>query len=268
MHFHLSTSVALSGLTILTSLLGSTALADGSNQPGTIPTSIPQADSSTFYVGSGCESSSDSSYRLYQESGSYNFEWQEATGQGFCGQAQYLMSIDRPARSEGRNDRRFVTSSGMAPNFSVQAERSTSSKQSVFTQQPWVDTSPGVYTSHTLAQWNLKSATSGNMSISVYIPKDNYQRSLSDTLRVPPLRLDRTVVYTALIGSSPSDAQLKECLSQEIDQDDHQNEFVELGSCQVNESNLVIVFLEYRNASNERVERRIVADAVRFIPSP
>lgn len=113
--------------------------------------------------------------------------------------------------------------------------------------------------------------TETTVSVAVYIPADSYAEDLN-RLRFPQIPVYREVEYTVQVRSSTSDTEVRECASKAIDQSQYQDEFVDLGTCQVGESERVEVVLTYldnlsgiaANNADGTAALRIVADAVRF----
>jgi len=79
--------------------------------------------------------------------------------------------------------------------------------------------------------------------------------------------LARKVRYTVFIEKPISDYSSTQeiCSSKDIDQGEHSNVFVDLGSCQMNKSDKVRVVLSFVENTGARGEFKFVADVVRFM---
>ncbi|NJN90817.1 MAG: hypothetical protein HC878_10885 [Leptolyngbyaceae cyanobacterium SL_5_14] len=192
-------------------------------------------------VGAGCDIPDSATYSLYQNQelrrGDRTFtvpiEWEELSGQGFCGSAHYITKQERV---------RNPLSGGASIAYQVAP-----------------------------AAWFFAPSTETSVSVAVYIPADSYAEDLN-RLRFPQIPVYGEVEYTVRVRSLTSDTEVRECLSRAIDQSQYQDEFVDLGTCQVGESERVEVVLTYldnlsgraANNADGTAALRIVADAVRF----
>ncbi|MGV0026515.1 hypothetical protein [Phormidesmis priestleyi] len=245
MRFYLSTVlVAVSSLAVWSTVFGDITLADVPKQPTPSGTPASQSNSQAVYVGSGCNHSTNTAYSLYQSSYiigggrtfTYPIKWEEVLDQGFCGRTYYV----------------------------TKQETGSDSYHGGYSQK--------TSTYLTSAEWVFMSPTATDVSIAAYIPADNYQENLNK-LRFPQIPIVRRVWYSVEVKpAKSSNAKARNCLWKEIDQSKYQNQFVDLGTCQVGESESIHVILRYddlfyTNFTSEKVALRVVGDVVRFTPT-
>lgn len=127
----------------------------------------------------------------------------------------------------------------------------------------------------TSAVWVFTSPTMTDVSIAAYIPADKYAEDLN-RLRFPPVLVDRQVEYIVEVRpANSSGVTAKKCLSKKVDQSQYQNEFVDLGTCRIDQSERLQVSLVYQDnvvgsAANNiygRAAKRVVGDVIRFTPT-
>jgi len=191
-------------------------------------------------VGSGCKNPSNTSYQFYEEAETRRapgspvvmrrYNWKKVLGEGYCGEAQYTAK------------RNFPTGSPISPSG------------------PSIS---GLVITHSPAYWTFMADEKTQVSVAAYIPKD----SSTDAAISLPGVLARKVRYTVFIEKPISDYSSTQeiCSSKDIDQGEHSNVFVDLGSCQMNKSDKVRVVLSFVENTGARGEFKFVADVVRFM---
>lgn len=243
--------ITLSGVTAGSGILITTALAQSSEA---------QSENQEIYVGPGCNPSSSTAYSFFERDDitiprgrviSHLFNWEEASGKGYCNRAHYLTEIERDIIGIQRSIESILASKQVIPAPQIPG---------MFVTGP----GRGISALRYPAVWSFQVPEASDVAIAVYIPADDYQRTVN-YLRIPPITVDREVTYTVEIRST---TESKNCLYKTVDQNEYQDTFVELGSCQVNASEIVDVYLRFNDDYNyERYIQRIVGDVVRFTPS-
>jgi hypothetical protein len=215
MRFHIFSAFFLNSL-FLVSLSGGDALAEGSKPSS----SAASSSNNAVYVGSGCKSLGNTSYQFYEEAETRRapgkpvvmrrYNWKKVLGEGYCGEAQYTAKRNFPERSP-------ISPSG--PSIS------------------------GFVITHSPAYWTFTADEKTQVAVAAYIPKDS---SADTAIALPGVPL-RKVRYTVFIEKPISDDSSTQeiCSSKDIDQSEHANVFVDLGSCQMDKSDKIRVVLSF-----------------------
>ena len=113
--------------------------------------------------------------------------------------------------------------------------------------------------SNPMMSWNFFAAasTETKVSIATYIPTEQLDpRVVAD--------VSRKVSYLAAVHNPKSEKKFDVCFEKEIDQAQHQEAWVELGTCSPKEPTMVVVYLRDIDPINKTVHYRIVGDVTAF----
>lgn len=179
------------------------------------------------YIGPGCDSPEGTEWKIN------NGKWQEAIGLGYCKRANWLTWTREPSYVNPPN----------LPGFP--------SRDGAFIE----------VTSNFMMQWQFfaLAQTGTEVSIAVYIPTEKSDPKIS---RLPGIS-SRRVRYEGIVYDTAK-KKFDICFEKEVDQEQYKDAWVELGTCKLKESTMVVLHLRDIDSIDKRINYRMVGDVARF----